>query len=103
MIVDEADELLRGSSCGFGDFGFGVRGGKSTEKGVMNTILDEMRIPAIWISNAPAESMDESVRRRFYYSICFERLNNAQRAAILCNLVVKYAVLLSWCAPVCIS
>jgi len=92
MIVDEADELLRGSSCSFGDFGFGFRGGKSTEKGVMNTILDEMRIPAIWISNAPAESMDESVRRRFDYSICFERLNNAQRAAIWCNLVVKHGL-----------
>ena len=90
IIVDEADELLRGSSCSFGEFGFGFRGGKSTEKGVTNTILDEMRIPAIWISNAPAESMDESVRRRFDYSICFERLNNAQRAAIWRNLVAKH-------------
>ena len=92
MIVDEADELLRGSSCVFDGFGFGGKGGKSTEKGVMNTILDEMRIPAIWISNAPAESMDESVRRRFDYSICFERLNNAQRAAIWRNLVVKHGL-----------
>ena len=31
MIVDEADELLRGSSCGFSIFGFDM-GGKSTEK-----------------------------------------------------------------------
>ena len=92
MIIDEADELLRGSSCGFDGFGFGGKGGKSTEKGVMNTILDEMRIPAIWIANAPAESMDESVRRRFDYSICFERLNNAQRAAIWRNLVAKYGL-----------
>ncbi len=92
MIVDEADELLRGSSCSFSDFGFGFRGGKSTEKGVMNSILDEMRIPAIWISNAPAESMDESVRRRFDYSICFERLNNAQRAAIWRNLVARHGL-----------
>ena len=92
MIVDEADEILRGSSCGFDGFGFGGKGGKSTEKGVMNTILDEMRIPAIWIANAHAESMDESVRRRFDYSICFERLNNAQRAAIWRNLVAKYGL-----------
>ena len=92
MIVDEADELLRGSSCVFDGFGFGGKGGKSTEKGVMNTMLDEMRIPAIWIANAPAESMDESVRRRFDYSICFERLNNAQRAAIWRNLVAKYGL-----------
>ena len=92
MVVDEADELLRGSSCGFSLFGFDFGGGKSTEKGVMNTLLDEMKIPAIWISNAPAEAMDESVRRRFDYSICFERLNGAQRIAIWKNQVAKHGL-----------
>ena len=92
MIVDEADELLRGSSCGFSLFGFDFGGGKSTEKGVMNSILDEMRLPAVWISNAPASAMDESVRRRFDYSICFERLNGAQRAAIWRNQVAKHGL-----------
>lgn len=92
MIVDEADELLRGSSCGFSVFGFEMGGRKSTEKGVMNTILDEMRIPAIWISNAPARAMDEAVRRRFDYSICFERMNTIQRVSIWKNLVKKYAL-----------
>ena len=90
MIVDEADELLRGSSGGFSIFGFSFGGGKSAEKGVMNSILDEMKIPAIWISNAPADSMDESVRRRFDYSVCFERLNSVQRASIWRNLVKKH-------------
>lgn len=88
MIVDEADELLRGGMSLF-NLLFGG-GGKSTEKGVMNTMLDEMRIPAIWISNAPACSMDESVRRRFDYSICFEELNNAQRISIWRNVVKKH-------------
>ena len=92
MIVDEADELLRGSSCGFSIFGFALGGGKSTEKGVMNTLLDEMKIPAVWISNAPADAMDESVRRRFDYSVCFERLNGAQRAAIWRNQVAKHGL-----------
>ena len=92
VIVDEADELLRGSSCGFSIFGFDFGGGKSTEKGVMNTILDEMRLPAVWISNAPAAAMDESVRRRFDYSICFERLNGAQRVAIWRNQVAKHGL-----------
>ena len=45
MVVDEAAELLRGSSCGFSLFGFDFGGGKSTEKGVMNSILDDMRLP----------------------------------------------------------
>ena len=91
MIVDEADELLRGGSCGFGIFGFDT-GGKSTEKGVMNSILDEMKIPTVWISNAPSRAMDESVRRRFDYSICFERMNNAQRVNIWKNLVKKHGL-----------
>ena len=92
MVVDEADELLRGSSCGFSLFGFDFGGGKSTEKGVMNSILDEMKLPAVWISNAPAEAMDESVRRRFDYSIRFERLNGVQRVAIWRNQVAKHGL-----------
>ena len=88
VIVDEADELLRGSSGGFGLFGFDM-GGKSTEKGVTNTLLDEMKLPAVWISTAPAEAMDESVRRRFDYSIRFDALSAAQRIAIWTNLVEK--------------
>lgn len=91
MIVDEADELLRGRSCGFGFFGMEFAG-KSTEKGVMNSILDEMKLPAIWISNAPAEYMDESVRRRFDYSICFERMSVYQREFIWRNVVAKNAL-----------
>ena len=92
MIVDEADELLRSTSGGGGIFGFDFSGGKSTEKGVVNSILDEMKLPAIWISNAPACAMDESVRRRFDYSICFERLNGAQRIAIWRNLVAQHSL-----------
>jgi len=86
LIVDEADELLRSSNCV--NFLFGT-GGRTTEKGVTNAILDDMKIPAIWISNAPADSMDESVRRRFDYSVCFEKMNSAQRVAIWNNVVAR--------------
>lgn len=89
MIVDEADELLRGNVSVFDMLFGGGCGGKSTEKGVMNSILDEMQMPAIWISNAPARAMDESVRRRFDYSICFEELNTQQRISIWQNIVEK--------------
>lgn len=92
MVVDEADELLRGSSGVFSLFGIPLGGGKCTEKGVMNSILDEMKLPAIWISNAPAKFMDESVRRRFDYSICFERLDTRQREFIWRNVVEKNAL-----------
>ena len=92
VIVDEADELLRSRSFGFGPFGMGFGGGRTTEKGVMNTLLDDMKVPAVWISNAPAYEMDESVRRRFDYSVCFEELNNAQRVSIWRNVVKKHGL-----------
>ena len=92
MIVDEADELLRSMSGGFDLLSFEMGGRKSTEKGVINSILDDMRVPAIWISNAPVEAMDESVRRRFDYSICFERLSGSQRIAIWRNQVSKHGL-----------
>ena len=90
IIVDEADELLRSGTGGFSFFGVPFDGRRSTEKGVMNAILDDVRIPTIWISNAAAEEMDESVRRRFDYSVCFERLNMTQRISIWRNLVAKH-------------
>ena len=89
LIVDEADELLRGNSYSFDMFGFD-KGGKSTEKGVMNAILDEMKLPGIWICNAPADQIDESVRRRFSYSVRFDKMNSGQRKSIWRNLLKKY-------------
>ena len=80
LVIDEADELLRT----MGDV-FGARSRGGSEKGVINTILDGMQIPAIWISNAPAEEMDESVRRRFDYSVHFRALTFAQREKIWRN------------------
>jgi len=91
MVIDEADELLRSSTSGMATL-FGGSGGNSTEKGVVNAILDDMKMPAIWISNAPAGAMDESVRRRFDYSICFEKLNSRQRVSIWKNLVSKHGL-----------
>ena len=89
MVIDEADELLRNSDMGSGPFGFSLGRGKTTEKGVTNTLLDEMQMPAIWISNAPAHVMDESVRRRFDYSIRFDALSSGQRLAIWRNVIEK--------------
>jgi len=91
MIIDEADELLRSSSGMFASlFGFG--GGKTTEKGVVNSILDDMRVPAVWIANTAASAIDEAVRRRFDYSIEFESLNTMQREMIWKNGVEKHGL-----------
>ena len=80
LVVDEADELLRTSGAAVGGR---IRGG--SEKGVINTVLDGMKMPAIWISNASSEDMDESVRRRFDYSVHFRSLTLAQREKIWRN------------------
>ncbi len=87
-LVDEADELLRTNRGFFGLFGLPM-GGDGTEKGVINSLLDETRVPTVWISNSPAEALDESVRRRFDYSVRFGRLGERQRRAIWGNTVEK--------------
>ncbi len=85
MLIDEADAILRS---------FELRlGGDDewrTEKGVVNTLLDEMRMPAIWIANISPNEMDPSVRRRFDYSVRFDQLGLKQRAAVWRNQVTKH-------------
>lgn len=88
VMVDEADQLLRTSFDFFAAL-LGGRGDSGSEKGVINTLLDEEKLPTIWISNAPARTMDDSVRRRFDYSVCFEKLNACQRQMIWRNNVER--------------
>ena len=90
MIVDEADQVLHtnGGGAMFGLFGF--RGAPTeSEKGAVNSMLDSIRVPTVWISNAPAVAMADSVRRRFDYSICFPKMTNAMRESIWRNNVKK--------------
>ena len=89
VVVDEADQLLRTSMDFFASL-FGGMGSSGSEKGVINSILDETKLPTIWISNAPARALDDSVRRRFDYSIRFDKLGTRQRLAIWRNSVKKF-------------
>lgn len=88
IIVDEADEMLRSSCGGFFALLTGNRGG-SSDKGLLNNVLDSIRTPSIWISNTAAGELDESSRRRFDYSIRFEPLTAEQRLAIWKNNIRK--------------
>jgi SpoVK/Ycf46/Vps4 family AAA+-type ATPase len=72
--------MLQGSSSFF----YGAN-----EKGRLNAVLDAIDRPVIWITNAPAEALDESSRRRFDYSVKFDRLSAAQRLMIWKNSVAK--------------
>ncbi len=87
IIVDEADGMLCGNA-GVYSFPNG-RFGPSGDKGLLNSVLDSVRVPTIWITNTPAGTMDESSRRRFDYSIRFNPLNATQRLAIWRNNVSK--------------
>ncbi len=83
IIVDEADEMLRGLNDFFSMF---CGGQASTgDKGLLNSVLDTLKTSTIWITNTPASALDESSRRRFDYSICFEPLNCEQRKRIWQN------------------
>ncbi|MBQ9431841.1 MAG: ATP-binding protein [Kiritimatiellae bacterium] len=90
MIIDEADELLR-SGAGTASGRFDIR--NTTEKGLTNNILDESRMPAIWICNSSPNEIDESVRRRFDYSIHFDKLSSEQREFIWRNTVISLGML----------
>ena len=91
VMVDEADQLLRTNMDFFAAM-FGGMGSSGCEKGVINSILDETKLPTIWISNAPAKALDVSVRRRFDYSIRFEKLGTRQRTSIWRNSVKKHGL-----------
>ena len=80
IVVDEADEML---SSGVDIFGFNSGGAK----GHLNSVLDNLQTPCIWIANTPADALDESSRRRFDYSIEFKPLDSRQRLKIWQNSV----------------
>ena len=84
VLVDEADQLLRTSL----DF-FESMSARGSEKGVINSVLDETKLPTIWVANTPAEALDDSVRRRFDYSIKFKKLGDKQREAIWRNNIAR--------------
>ena len=90
IIVDEADDMLRGGS-GLGGLPFFMGGAEpvSGDKGLLNDVLDNIKSPTVWITNTPAEALDESSRRRFDYSIRFEPLNALQRKSIWLNNIAK--------------
>ena len=89
MVVDEADQILS-TGMGGGLFGlFAVGRGNASEKGQVNSMLDSIRVPTVWISNADPDYMADSVRRSFDYSICFRKLTHSMRVNIWRNNIGK--------------
>jgi len=73
VIVDEADKLLQ---TRMSLFGFATD--DSQDKGWLNFLLEKPGVRMIWICNR-IDGMDESVQRRFAFSIGFGRFGRKQR------------------------
>jgi len=91
MIVDEADKMLEGGMGGFMEMLMGGCSG-SGDKGEINDILDTLKTPCIWITNSRSSQLDASNRRRFDYSIRFDKLTQEHRKMIWRNVVSKHGV-----------
>jgi SpoVK/Ycf46/Vps4 family AAA+-type ATPase len=71
ILVDEADNILNTY------FSWFMRG-ETQDKGWLNQILEKPRTRMIWITNS-IDGVEESVLRRFAYSLCFKPFNRKQR------------------------
>lgn len=71
VIVDEADNVLNTCNSWF-------TRGETQDKGWLNQVLEESGARMIWITNN-IDDIEESVLRRFAYSLHFEVLNRQQR------------------------
>jgi len=87
ILIDEADDMLRGRMS-FVSF---LTDKESTgDKGMLNAVLDQLKTPCIWITNTSADELDPSSRRRFDYSIRFDKLSRNQRCQVWKNAVSVY-------------
>ena len=91
IIVDESDAMLEGSGGG-GLLVHPFANSSNKDKGTLNDVLDEIRAPCIWITNSRADSLDSSNRRRFDYSIRFDKLTREQQTAVWRNAAQRYGV-----------
>ncbi|SHG29343.1 AAA+-type ATPase, SpoVK/Ycf46/Vps4 family [Desulfacinum infernum DSM 9756] len=79
IIVDEADNLLNTDLPWF----FGKHG---TDKGWLNELMDRPGLRMIWITNS-IEDIDESVRRRFTFSMAFKTLGGDRKKRLWLSIM----------------
>lgn len=90
IVIDEADELLRGQSRGM--FSMFSGSAPAGDKGMLNSVLDELKTSSIWITNTNNDDLDLSSRRRFDYSIKFGKMSKNQREKIWHNSLEKHGI-----------
>jgi SpoVK/Ycf46/Vps4 family AAA+-type ATPase len=90
ILVDEADDLLNSGEKGL-SFLYGSPGFRGGGKGAINEFIDRTEAACIWISNRH-DGIEDSVRRRFDYSLHFPSFSTAQRLRIWENVIGKYGM-----------
>ncbi len=90
ILIDEADEMLGGSGNTLTELLSERPRGHTGKKDTLNTILDQLKTPCIWITNMPPGHLALSSRRRFDYSIEFKPLSQQQRCQVWKNLRSQY-------------
>jgi len=92
IIVDEADAMLEGGGGripGLHPFGGSPR---HEEMGALNAVLDELHAPCVWITNCRADCLDPSNRRRFDYSVRFDKMTREQQTAVWRNAARRHGI-----------
>lgn len=79
VLVDEADNLLNTQNAWF------MRG-ETQDKGWLNKLMEEPGARIIWVTNS-IDGIEESVLRRFAYSIHFKSFNQRQRIKLWNNIL----------------
>lgn len=82
VLVDEAERLLDT------DQSFGKN---TKDKAWLNEFMETPGRRIIWITNQ-IEHIDQAVRRRFSFSLFFERLNGAERVVLWRQILAKHRV-----------
>ncbi len=90
IVMDEADEEINCWDRNL--FGMRLDAGK---KRALNNTLDDIAVPCIWIANSRPDSLDESNRRRFDYSIEFKPFTAEHRRFIWRNAAKRHCIELS--------
>jgi len=82
VIIDEADNLLNTKHAFF-------ERGESPDKGWLNHLLENPKVRMIWVTNR-IDHVEESVLRRFAFSIQFKPFNRKQRAMLWETILDRY-------------
>lgn len=95
IMIDESDRILTGGANGFFAMLLGGSDGDGNDssnegKGMLNSLMDSVKTPCIWITNSSADRLPASSRRRFDYSIKFDKLTLFQRRMIFKNNIEAF-------------